>query len=58
MKRDILGDEKNGIQKVIFDIENSIRKGMNSSHLPFLSRSWKLIIQARANPSWQRAVES
>lgn len=38
MKRDILSDEENGIQKVIFDIENSIRKGMNSSRLPFLSR--------------------
>ncbi|MEC4984373.1 MAG: hypothetical protein SAJ37_06805 [Oscillatoria sp. PMC 1068.18] len=38
MKRDILGDEENGIQKVIFDIENSIRKSMSSFRLPFLSR--------------------
>ncbi|MDB9496333.1 hypothetical protein PN441_06765 [Spirulina major CS-329] len=38
MKRDILGDEENGIQKVILDIENSIRKGMSGSRLPFLSR--------------------
>lgn len=35
MKRDILGDEENGIQKVILDIENSIRKGMSGSRLPF-----------------------
>jgi len=35
MKRDILMDEENGIQKVILDIENSIRKGINGSHLPF-----------------------
>ncbi|MBE9097249.1 hypothetical protein [Tychonema sp. LEGE 07203] len=31
MKRDILGDEENGIEKVILDIENSVRKGINGS---------------------------
>ncbi|MBR8831034.1 MAG: hypothetical protein N5P05_001977 [Chroococcopsis gigantea SAG 12.99] len=38
MKKDILGDEENGIQKVIIDIENSIRKGMSGSRLPFFSK--------------------
>jgi hypothetical protein len=38
MKRDILGDQENGIQKVIFDIENSIKKGMSSFSFPFLPR--------------------
>jgi len=38
MKRDVLGDEENGIQKVILDIENSIRKGMKGSRSPFLFR--------------------
>ena len=36
MKRDILGDEETGIQKVILDIENSIKKGINGFHLPFI----------------------
>ncbi len=35
MKRDIFGDEENGIQKVILDIENSVRKGINRTPLPF-----------------------
>lgn len=36
MKTDILSDEENGIEKVILDIENSIRKGMSNSRIPFL----------------------
>lgn len=35
MKTDILSDEENGIQKVILDIENSVRKGISGFRLPF-----------------------
>ena len=37
MKRDILADRENGIQKVILDIENGVRKGMSTSRFPFLN---------------------
>ncbi|MBD1942382.1 hypothetical protein H6F50_08435 [Coleofasciculus sp. FACHB-712] len=37
MKRDILNDEENGIQKVIVDIENSVKRGINGFRLPLLN---------------------
>ena len=37
MKEDILADRENGIQKVILDIETSVKKGMSASHFPFLN---------------------
>jgi hypothetical protein len=37
MKKDILTDEENGIQKVILDLENNVRNGITASHFPFLS---------------------
>lgn len=37
MKRDILGDEENGIQKLISDIETSVRKSVTTSRFPFLN---------------------
>ncbi len=40
MKKDILNNEESGIQKVILDIEKSVRKKMSGSHLPSLSISW------------------
>jgi len=37
MKRDILGDGQNGIQKLISDIEASARKSVTTSRFPFLN---------------------
>jgi hypothetical protein len=37
MKKDILADDKNGIMKVILDIENSVDREVNGYHLPFLN---------------------
>jgi hypothetical protein len=37
MKKDILADDKNGIMKVILDIENSVNREVNGYHLPFLN---------------------
>ncbi|KST66362.1 hypothetical protein [Mastigocoleus testarum] len=37
MKKDILNNEQSGIQKVILDIEKSVRKGMSGSRLPSLN---------------------
>lgn len=36
IKKDILTDEENGIQKVILDLENNVRNGITASHFPFL----------------------
>jgi hypothetical protein len=37
MKKDILADDKNGVMKVILDIENSVNREVNGYHLPFLN---------------------
>ena len=37
MKKDILADDKNGIMKVILDIENSVNREVKGYHLPFLN---------------------
>jgi hypothetical protein len=49
MKQDILGDEKNGIQRVILDIESSIRKTIIGFQFPSLFRGWKSLRQGVPN---------